>query len=224
MGNNNVIKLIIIVGLLFFVKCTSPISRVDISYKKAKSSFGVEMKILGLTNHFPKVLNTKEYYFEVLPPSTNCIKQYGYFYLVDEISENHKKLDSVRYNNLYSTPYVSDNIIINLSTLKRDVFSVKKCNKWYSKKLPIPYFESYNFGLGKKVIEEKVKGDILYNYIYTIPKDLEVYVIKAEAGDFWKESCNEKRPKSLKEWQHGYSKGIAVSEEENVIVFWTMLW
>ena len=40
----------------------------------------------------------------------------------------------------------------------------------------------------------------------------------------FKNKCDEKRPKFLKEWRHGYSKGIAVSDKENLIVFWTMIW
>jgi len=51
-----------------------------------------------------------------------------------------------------------------------------------------------------------------------------VFVLGAEAGDFWKESCNENRPESLLEWKHGYSKGIAISEEKDILIYWTIVW
>ncbi len=59
---------------------------------------------------------------------------------------------------------------------------------------------------------------------YYVPSDLQVHVVDARAGNFWKNDCNEYRPESLKEWKHGYSKGFATSKKENIIVYWTMIW
>ena len=75
-------------------------------------------------------------------------------------------------------------------------------------------------------IEKNVEVDEVpyFDYTYTIPSDLQVYVIEAEAGDFWKVNCNEQRQESLKEWKHGYSRGFATSEEGNILVFWAMIW
>jgi hypothetical protein len=53
---------------------------------------------------------------------------------------------------------------------------------------------------------------------------LQVYVIASESGNFWKGDYKENRPESLKEWRNGYSRGIATSEKQNMIVYWTMIW
>nr|WP_319572374.1 hypothetical protein [uncultured Draconibacterium sp.] len=186
---------------------------------------GKDYNRTALLSHFPnKVKDVIKIY--VAPPycepTYDCRAQYGVVYLINKYNATKDlNTDSI----LYKTEYiVGDNIIINLTELKRDIFPVKKCNKWHANKLPIPYFESYDFKLGEKEIIKNIDGETHVNYIYNIPTDLQVYVVQAEAGDFWKISCNEKRPESLKEWKHGYSKGYAISKKENLIVYWTMLW
>ena len=104
------------------------------------------------------------------------------------------------------------------------MFPVAKCNIYCKGNLPIPYFENYDFGLGVKEEEKEVNGKIYFNYIHTVPEDLKVYVIKAEAGNFWKFDCKENRPETLGKWKHGYSKGVAVSDKYDKVVFWTIVW
>jgi hypothetical protein len=157
------------------------------------------------------------------PPSYKCRAQYGELYLItirDSVTEV-----GLRNNFLFKTYYqVDSNIIINQTELRRDMFPVEKCNKSFDKKYPIPYFESYDFNLGEKTFEKVIDGEKYVYDVYTIPGDLEVFVIEAKAGDFWKENCNENRPESLQVWKHGYSKGIAISEKKDLMVYWTMVW
>jgi len=201
------------------------LSDINSEYKKKKLSFSSEIKKNDLFSYFPKLIKTDNFYYEESPPSTDC-KYGGYFYLIDKKTSYQNKIDSILSRDIvkYKTTYNKDNIIINLSMLNNNIFPIKKCNNYFIKKSPIPYFESYNFGLGKNIYEKINKGNTLYNYVYVMPKDLIVYVIESNSGNFWKKSCKEKRPLSLKEWQHGFSKGFAVSEEENLMVFWVILW
>ena len=230
MENNSIRFTNFIILIILMAKCSSaPLVELNKRYTKSIVNFGNESIIKNINDHFPHKIKNFNLQFYSSPPSCpptfDCIAQYGDIYLIVNKSDYEEQTNSLMDIPIeYQTEYTEDNIIINLNSLKQDVFSVDKCNKCFSNKLPIPYFESYDFGLGKNIIETKVKNDTLYDYQYTIPDDLEVCVIKAESGDFWKKNCNEKRPASLKEWQHGYSKGFAISKKENKIVYWTMVW
>jgi hypothetical protein len=104
-------------------------------------------------------------------------------------------------------------------------FKVEKCNKFYKDKYPIPYFEKIDFGLGLKRRKDTVINKQRYfTSTYFIPTDLEIYVISAQAGNYWKVDCKEKRPESLKNWINGYSRGIAISNKENLLIYWVMVW
>ena len=223
--------LIFSLTLLLLIACDNSnvyLSKMNNALKEQKAHYGKEFKKTNLLSHFPDDILSNGISLRISPPSCppsyECRAQFGNVYLItkNEISNKFTEPESV-----FDVKYSEDsNIVINLSELRKDIFPVKKCNKWYQNKLPIPYFESCDFGLGQKVAKKYIDGDSVpyFEYTYTIPSDLYVYVVKAEPGDFWKESCNENRPIALKEWQHGYSKGFAVSEEQNIIVYWVMIW
>ncbi len=217
--------------LLFFsitsIQCYSPQGNNVLN--EQRKVFGIETNTNNLLDHFPERIKKGSFYLHAYPPSCpptyECSAQFGTISLIVNKQSYHKELSMIFERKIvYKTSYSDSNIIINLLELRKINSPVEKCNKWYSNKLPVPYFENYNFGLGKKEISKTVDGELYFNSTYIIPSDLLVYVINAEAGDFWKESCNEKRPESLKEWKHGYSKGFALSEEKNIIVYWTMIW
>ena len=196
---------------------------------RQKESFGKESTKENLLSHFPKRIKNDSAFLRLsepsCPPTYKCSAQFGDVILFVNKSDYQKELSEILSGEItYETNYLDSNIIVNLLELRRNIFPIEKCNKWYANKLPIPYFENYDFGLGTMESKKEEEGKLHFNYTHTIPIDLQVYVIKAEAGDFWKESCNEKRPESLKEWRHGYSKGFAISEKENMIIYWTMIW
>lgn len=196
--------------------------------KEYKTNFAKDYIVDNLLAHFPDNINEENPYIysspPSCPPSFKCSVQFGRIYLICKADTTSK---FILNNFLSQHMYLSDsNIIINLSELRKDIFPVEKCNKWYANKLPIPYFENYNFGLGEKEEEKIIEGEEVpyYNYTFTIPSDLQVYVVAAAAGNYWKEQCNENRPESLKEWQNGYSKGFAISKKEDIVVYWAMIW
>lgn len=231
MVNNNYTLIIISLFLVFISGCNMNKYTHDVNeiLDREKTTFGIETNKSNLLEHFPKKIKNNNMFSGVYPPSCpptyECSKQYGDIFLIVDKPDYQEELSKFLEGNLaYKTSYTDSNIIINLSELKRKRFPIEKCNKWHANKLPIPCFEGYNFGLGEKEIKKEIKGETYVDHTYNIPFDLQVYVIRAEAGDFWIESCNEKRPKDLKEWQHGYSIGFAISDEENIIVYWTMVW
>lgn len=59
---------------------------------------------------------------------------------------------------------------------------------------------------------------------YIVPKDLMIYIIDAKDGYFWKEKDRNLPRPFLGKWTSGYSRGIAISEKENIICYWVMIW
>jgi hypothetical protein len=200
--------------------------------KHTKKTFGVETNISGLMAHFPEKIKNRNIFFEVNPPycppppTYKCSAQFGDVYLNVSKTDYKKDFKKILNGNiLYTTNYFdNNNIIINLTELRRNIFPIKKCNKYFPDKFPIPYFESYDFGLGVQKEKKKVDGKVYYNYIHTIPEDLKVYIIEARAGNFWKFDCKENRPETLGKWKHGYSKGVAVSDKYDRVAFWVIVW
>jgi hypothetical protein len=60
--------------------------------------------------------------------------------------------------------------------------------------------------------------------VNNVPDDLEVFVIKAEHGYFWKKKFDLERPNTLGIWKNGYSCGIAISRKSNMIIYWMKAW
>lgn len=230
-NTKNTIKFIFILILFVGCKTNRNLYILNQEINKLKVSFGIETNKKYFLDFFPEKITSINNFMESYPPSSpptyKYCKQYGDVILIVNINDYQKELLNLLSKEIYyKTEYTNENIIVNLSEFKNNVFPVKKCNTWYNKKLPIPYFEKYNFGLGELKKKKYLKGEEIpyYNYTYKIPNDLQVYVLGAEAGNFWKESCNEVRPESLKNWKHGYSKGFAMSEIEEMLIFWTMIW
>ncbi len=200
---------------------------------KQKKNFGKKIiYISGLLDFFPEIksVNTIGHYVPPsCPPDVDCYFQAGNAIIIgnkkDYLQDFKKAVDSgIVYKTVY---FNSDNFIIDIRELKNKLFPINKCNKFRKNKMPIPYFEGYDFGLGeKKTLEKQLEGEPRprYRTIYNVPKDLKVYVIDAKAGNFWIFDCKENRPKALKQWQHGYSKGVAISDKDNKVVFWVMIW
>ncbi|WP_372934895.1 hypothetical protein, partial [Mariniphaga sediminis] len=228
MAPNKILVFSSIALVVFFSGCFGKkenyfLSKMNSTLKEQKKCFDIDFKKTNLLSHFPDNIMNNGISLHVSPPSCppsfKCSAQFGNIYLICKTDTTNNLIHN---NILFDAEYLTDsNIVVNLSELRRSIFPVAKCNKWFANKYPIPYFESFNFGLGKREEKKIVDGETHYNYTYSIPSDLQVCVIAAEAGDFWKENCNEKRPESLKEWKHGYSRGIATSEKEKIIVYWT---
>lgn len=218
----------IITFFLIYIFCGCNVPQVDRILKVAKKEFKKAYREDDLFAHFPRNLEKSSIILSsppYCPPQYKCRAQFGDFILIMNKNNYQKELSELLNGKIiYKTNYSDENIIINLSELKRNIFPIVKCNKWYSNKTPIPYFESYDFGLGEKKVKKEIDGEFHFNYTYIIPSDLMVYVIDAKYGDFWIKSCNEKRPKTLKIWQHGYSRGFSVSETANIIVYWVIIW
>lgn len=214
---------------MLFINCNGSTNNVTKLITEQKQTFASESSIKNFLDFFPEKVDDQNALFEVSPPSCppkyECSAQYGDIYLNLAKDKNIELYNNIMQRKvIYSTKYSDQNIILNLYELKDTIFKTQKCNMFFKDKYPIPHFEDYDFGLGCKTDKKIIKGETYFNYTYTVPSDLQVYVIESNYGFFWKSECGETRPLSLRIWEHGYSKGFGISEEKNMIIFWAMIW
>lgn len=198
------------------------------SIKHSKKDLENCYKIKGLFDHYPKSISSKNaiqmltFVPDHLNYQENLFKAEHYLILSmgDEIENFYPE------KFIYKTNYNDENFIIDLGfRYYTQLDTLKIRNVALSGFYPVPYFESFDFGLGDVEEEYWYDEDIeAISNKYNIPEDLEVFVIKAGKGDYWKVKSNEKRPETLTDWKYGYSSGIAISKKSNIVAYWMIIW
>jgi hypothetical protein len=64
----------------------------------------------------------------------------------------------------------------------------------------------------------------LFNTEKYLPDDFIIYVIAAEPGIFLPEENLIKTTCEDEKWNHGYSRGIAISEKRGIAIYWLEMW
>jgi hypothetical protein len=158
---------------------------------------------------------TRVYY-----PESNHI---GYLYLM--LHRGGDSLSLYPKTFIYKTKYINRNFIIDDGFSYYKYFDTLKLrNVALPQAYPIPYFEDLDFGLGSERIDLRSTGILMVIDKNNVPDDLEVFVLKAGPGYFWKWKAEWDRPETLKEWKNGYSCGIAISRKCNIVVYWVKAW
>lgn len=57
-----------------------------------------------------------------------------------------------------------------------------------------------------------------------LPDDYLVYVIEAEKGVHWDDKHHEENWFMPEEWKDGFSRGIALNDNSNIVIFWVVVW
>lgn len=222
----------IIILILFAIILNSCLDRLlghkyEASVENAKINFENCYSVNGLFDHFPKSISNNSFIDMLarIPSNVYYSDSYhtGFFYLTLRMGESSQTLYPKSY--LYRTLYSNRNFIID------DAFSyykytdtLKLRNVFIPDAFPIPYFEDFDFGLGSEEFDLRCKGIELVVDKYYVPNDLEVFVIKAKNGFFWKMKADWERPETLGVWKNGYSCGIALSQQRNMIIYWVKAW
>ena len=218
-------QLILIIGLVLFMSsCNNSYDPSCSAFKSCRSSLLKQYKKTNIFSHFPKPTGDPIAFSGVKVLSSSK-KTSGYLYQFSSFDDDNKNIDKVRKDSyIFKTKYDSqDNIIIDLYGFKYDRKS--DYNMWHKDKYPVPKFEEVDFLLGTEFeMSEDEKGNVRTVSNYVVPSDLEVVVVDSKSGYFWKASLDNKRPETLREWKHGYSRGYAVSEKYKKIVYWTIVW
>jgi hypothetical protein len=88
--------------------------------------------------------------------------------------------------------------------------STKVNQDCYKKLYPIPNFIDYDYP--NKNNDLKLDGNF------------DIYVLEAKSGNHFKEFDLQPNPQMPKEWENGYSKGIAISKEKKTLIYWAIVW
>ena len=201
-------------------KYVATIENYEIGFKKSYS-------IRGLFDHFPKSISNNLFVGlqSTVPSNIYYPDSYhtGFVYLTLKMGEDSLSLYPKTY--LYKTKYNERNFIIDDGFSYYTYFDTLKLrNVAINGVYPIPYFEDIDFGIGSERFDLRKIGILMVIDKYYVPEDLDVFVLKANHGYFWKLKANWDRPETLGEWKNGYSYGIAISKKQKIIVYWMKAW
>ena len=87
--------------------------------------------------------------------------------------------------------------------------SLAKHNQSLSQGLPVPHFETEEYG-GKTLCG--------------LAPDFNLYLIKTKLGKYLEDKYLQDCGCMPTQWKHGYSKGVALSDMRNVVIYWAIVW
>ena len=217
-------KTLIIIGLcFFFAGCNQNEKEKDYmewrlgeaskSYKEDLNKLEIPAKLLS---HFPAEITKLPIMLRIpgAEISNEIIRTVLYEFDVErsKIDSIVAILESKKVQNYL--PSDSNLIVIKQKVLRKEDY--KKVEVIH----PIPFFETYSFSHP----EDVVKTEDIYSETSKsgLSKDFKIYVLESEKGKYWKglEPANY----MPKEWENGYSKGIAINEKNKTIIYWVVIW
>lgn len=189
-------------------------------YQEYKNHFDVKF-----TKHFPEKIeieNSKERnaVFSSMDSVKNDFSLILYEYGVDS-KDIQGVLDKVSKNIVaqYKSSDTSLLIVNRFETIQTyqtqelpQVIDSSLINRTcYVGKLPIPNFVNYEYYDSSRVLR--------------LDSTFEIYVLAAKAVKSWKGKFNMEPLMTMPpNWRNGYSKGIAVSQKKNTIIYWVVIW
>jgi len=210
---------------LIMCSCTQTYDDGISSLITCKKSFIELYNRSDLFDHFPEYdrENPLQGRFTQLIPTSRRGKMFQYEYY-DKDRKNVERLK--QFNVIYHSNYNdSNNIIIDFAGFRDSLIQRPESNRYFENKYPLPDLGFIDFNLGTTINNVIGADDETYDVSkFNYPEDLEVYVIDAKAGNFWKTKSDKKNPEALKAWKYGYSRGYAISESQQRIIYWTIVW
>jgi len=216
-------KQVIIFGLfLFFIGCKqnkqddmfieNRLKDISLAYNDDLKKTGIPYKF---TNHFPSEITSLPIKMHPnIEVSEECI-----YNMLFEFNVKKSKIDSITtvLENKHISKYLPSDS--NLIVIKRKILR-KENYKEINVTPPIPFFETYSFSNSEDVVTiEDVYDETTKS---GLSKDFKIYVLESEKGKYWEGL--ESADYMPKEWENGYSKGIAINEKNNIIIYWVIIW
>lgn len=185
----------------------------NVKYEESISFFGKDM-----VAHFPKKINDKSgsftnsfspelgnlelVLFNVLESNniSNIIKEFE-----DKSIAIYSASDSCL---LVVNRFVSQNNHYKVEPTKEELQLVDK--DCYSDLYPIPNFWHNDYTTDKTECK--------------LPKDFTIYVLESKHGKFVENNLLTDGRFMPDEWKNGFSKGVAISKNRNVIFYWLIIW
>lgn len=182
-------------------------------YDNVNDFFGNKM-----VSHFPKKIDKHNVTFtESLSPELGnleliLINKVERDHLADIVEEFEKKSIAIYNANdsclLIVNRFVNKDKYFEVTPSKEDLQLVNR--DCYSGLFPIPNFWHNDF-----TTEET---------LCRLPSDFRLYVVDSKSGENIDEKYLTDGRFMPKEWKNGYSKGVAISEKQNVIIYWLIIW
>ncbi len=192
-------------------------------YRNSKSFFEV-----SLVNHFPIELPDSCSFGSSVPKSEN-VKTLGFG--IDGL-ELYKKYSKTQFgiiashfkevtHEVYSTNDTSLLLVFSFCDTYKigdnlyknqeppELKTLAKHNLTVASSLPVPLFEI-----------DEYKG----NTMSGLTDDFKLYVLDARPGKYVDEKYLQECECLPEKWKHGYSKGVAMSDEQQVIIYWIVVW
>ena len=172
-------------------------------------------------NHFPKRIDKDNMPFSfhsgVIIKYQCIFMEYNATYSSEQIKhfvDSISVIAAARYDSEDSCLLVvnrfhnSENVWNGIRLTKNDKkLIVRDC---YNNKLPVQNF--YRSGFASNETE------------WGLPIDFVLYVLDAKKGKYWDDKYLYGGKYMPPEWEHGYSKGIAISKVRNIMLYWFVIW
>lgn len=228
---NNLLKMrcITVIHILFVASFVASCQHVDIR-KKMQDDYRQSVQFFNseLVSHFPDKL-PDSCSFGATVPKKDTLKMLGFG--VDGIllwkSYQEEEFITLQkdYLNRAKNIYPANDSSLLLVFSYCDVINIEgrtfedqepperqklaRHNVTTASSLPVPLFEIDDY-----------KG----NTISGLTDDFKLYVIDAKPGKYIDEKYLQKCDCLPENWQNGYSKGVALSDEKQVVIYWVIVW
>ena len=211
-------KLLLLFGfsmLIFSCNGQSISKKTKEKYIRYKNEFNRE-----LTNQFPN----QETSFPNSIVKNKDLSNNNVCFMLYEYKVDRNTIDSLisHIQNKYIAKYKSEDkclLIVNRfdtfeSLEKMEATIIKDSTKinqdCYKNLYPIPNFIDYSYP--KENNELKLEAGF------------DIYILEAKSGNYFKEFELLPNPQMPKEWENGYSKGIAINSKNKTLIFWGLIW
>lgn len=204
-------RYITLLMVLLFFSCKGDAQRKSIIYKDLKKELDS-----NLISHFPSFLGDNDVYYNDVNLNINNISFQIYSsnissIKIDSIESKVKQQSKKSYSENDSCLFIvnkflnEDNYLSDYKITKSD--KSIQCNKEY---LPVPNF--WNF----KIYQGNNKSKF--------SEDFHIYVLDAKPGIYWTKNALKPSESMPNGWENGYSKGVAISKEKRIIIYWLIIW
>ena len=215
---NHIVPILIVLVMLDLAGCLpgkeSALREANLEYSQDKEYFNS-----SYVDHFPGRLNSLAVAMKL---DTSEADDHIRFLLFQY--NNKEKCDSVREvaNRDAMAVYKPDDtclLVVNRFTTienwkikdKSALIIPDEINRdCYRNKLPVPNFWDYPGTISTSDVK--------------LPEDYTLYVFDAKAGNYWDKDTLTGGQYMPDGWKNGYSKGVAVSEKRNDLIFWLLFW
>ncbi|MFO8055500.1 MAG: hypothetical protein R6U19_10110 [Bacteroidales bacterium] len=209
----NKIKVFIIIVL--FYSCHAALNQPNLSYdyNKLQENFKEEFY-----SHFPRQVSG-DYIFNIEGvKATKTSNRCGASLLVNMQKEEITKLKERISDSILAEYKPSDRCLLTVNMLTNNIAGSifiehynKLCTEEY---IPVPDFSSL-------FVNSKLS---LYTEEGKLTDNFTLYILKSEPGKFLDKKYLTEGIGLTEKWRNGYSRGIAINEKDNIVIYWLEIW